>query len=435
MSIYNGFTLNDQVIIVQKQQGMMYPQGYVVQPNNKKQLETALDWQSTWEKDANSNEYVKVHGEQFTYPNGKFKLKILKAPGRSCFNGKLSFSNCIITAPDNRKFIIGIDTDLLFNLLANSTVINGEVQNELYLLRKGGRVGALAPNTELFQQAQEDLVIKTQAKEIQKQNRKLGSSGFKPGFQYTTLQNDALAICKLYTAASLGRTIKIQYDDLPQAIKRGNYGGIEIYRINIENTLSERLVFMNYYYGQYRKTSDYFSNIVDDITKMINQFNNSMKENTTRYNFIAPSYSLIQNRASDVFSYRDLNTTLGSKKLGKQVIIDDLNENTINMQLGYIRDGFDKLLNILNKGVRLNSDLSIDYRFIYQYLLFKYFMSQKPSTLQSHLNYKGVSLNENLIASINSVLSLTTDCIEIKIGNKILQSPKLKRYIDSGLEY
>ena len=66
-----------------------------------------------------------------------------------------------------------------------------------------------------------------------------------------------------------------------------------------------------------------------------------------------------------MFSYRDLNTTLGSKKLGKQVIIDDLNENTINMQLGYIRDGFDKLLNILNKGVRLNSDLSIDYRFIY----------------------------------------------------------------------
>lgn len=57
---YNGWKMLDKIIIVKTAKNHYKygcPQGYIVEPNNKKQLESAKNWggMTTYEKDENGN--------------------------------------------------------------------------------------------------------------------------------------------------------------------------------------------------------------------------------------------------------------------------------------------------------------------------------------------------------------------------------------------
>ncbi|MEG1565374.1 MAG: hypothetical protein RR342_01365 [Bacilli bacterium] len=150
----NTVNIYDEVIIVENKSG----QGYIVDPNNKKQLDSALYW-------ADSSEYynqrVTPNYDPYTnklvnrYTNGKFRLQIKASAGGSSQGGKLSFWNCSITAEDGKTYLIGINSELLCNFIKNNTLVNGECMEDVYLGRTNSNVGAYTKNMSEIQRAKE----------------------------------------------------------------------------------------------------------------------------------------------------------------------------------------------------------------------------------------------------------------------------------------
>lgn len=180
---YIGWKLFDKVTIVAKPrksynyrtgetETLENCQGYVVDPNNKKQLENAIKWATTYEytyeEDENGNKKctgsITVPPEQFTYDNDGFELELYKSADGSSQGGKLSFWNCWITAPDDKKFLIGIAADLLLDLLKNTITTYGVVQDKLMFARCKNGVGMLHMGMQSYQDAVDDSNIRNKMK-------------------------------------------------------------------------------------------------------------------------------------------------------------------------------------------------------------------------------------------------------------------------------
>lgn len=110
--MYVSWRLFDEVIIVVNSFG----QGYVVDPDNKKQLETAMRW-----AEKSSDKAPEV----IRTANKDFELSLYDCAGHSSCGGKLSFWNCKIEK-DGKYYIIGINTDSLLSLMKHSTFVNGK---------------------------------------------------------------------------------------------------------------------------------------------------------------------------------------------------------------------------------------------------------------------------------------------------------------------
>ena len=195
---YIGWKMFDTVTIVAKQLTrfnyeiceIIYTddyQGFIVDSKNKKQLETAIRW-GTHTK----YHYEEVNGkrtctgsteippEQYTYDNKGFTLELSEAAEQSSQGGKLSFWNCWITAPDGKRFLIGIDANLLLDVLKSCDVKNGIVQESLMFARCKGGVGMLSESMSSYKDAVND--------EYQRKNKSTGkTTKHKIGYFYETL--------------------------------------------------------------------------------------------------------------------------------------------------------------------------------------------------------------------------------------------------------
>ena len=155
MDTYKGFKITDEVIIVENKRG----QGYVVDPNNKDQLESARSWAEGGYYLVNKDPY-----KEYKYKNGKFKFSFGDSAFGSSQGGKLSFWNCYITAPDNKKFLIGINSDLLIDFIKENNFIKGDCQQDVWLGRKKNNVGVFTEEMESFKQAKVDAQIRNKVK-------------------------------------------------------------------------------------------------------------------------------------------------------------------------------------------------------------------------------------------------------------------------------
>ena len=171
---YNGWKLFDKVIICarpwQRWEGNKYItddlyQGYIVEPGNKKQLESAKHWAKCtlygpYNWDRREYEWKKeCEGEVFEFDNSGFTLELLNSAEGSSQGGKLSFWNCKISK-DDKTFVIGIAADLLLDVLKSHTVINGKVQGALMFARCKGGVGMLSTDMEAYKEAIADMQTK-----------------------------------------------------------------------------------------------------------------------------------------------------------------------------------------------------------------------------------------------------------------------------------
>lgn len=191
---YKGVKIPKKVIIVSKPKSWWFnylteevysryddSPAYVVDPDSKGMLESALSWAKAQSLKLDENnkpieyvnqwnrkeyEYEALDGIQYEYDNnGCFEFELEDSANGSCQGGKLSFWNCKITGPDGKQFLIGINSDILLNLLKHNTFINGKCQSKVYLGRiKGNAVGAFTENMELFEQAKHDDTIRNASK-------------------------------------------------------------------------------------------------------------------------------------------------------------------------------------------------------------------------------------------------------------------------------
>lgn len=163
-------------------------QGFLVDSKNKKQLDAALKWGTSYQYEYTTNEdgqriwtdTHEVKPEQHTYENKGFTLELSEAAEQSSQGGKLSFWNCWITAPDGKRFLIGIAANLLLDVLKSCDVKNGVVQEPLMFARCKGGVGMLSESMKSYKDAVND--------EYQRKNKSTGkTTKHKIGYVYETL--------------------------------------------------------------------------------------------------------------------------------------------------------------------------------------------------------------------------------------------------------
>lgn len=203
---YQGWTLFDKVLIVAKKQGYWdyteycYKQtdewqGYIVDPSNKKMKESALQWaleyKSLYDENHKYTGREEIPGTEFLYDNEGFRLELLETAGGSSQGGKLSFWNCMITAPDGKKFKVGIAADLLLELLLQTVFDHGTCTSPLCFARCKGGVGMLAKDTESYKQAEADMQKKADVKNKKTSKHQLGHA-------YTALQEVNGYVADLY---------------------------------------------------------------------------------------------------------------------------------------------------------------------------------------------------------------------------------------------
>ena len=133
----------------------------------------------------------KVPGIEHAYQNGQFEITLCDSADNSSQGGKLAFWNCIIKCPDGKEFLVGINADILLELLVSNTFVNGTCQSKVWLGRIGGKqVGAFTENMPLYAQAQKD--------EAKRQEVKKANDKYVPGDIVKTLKEKDLYIGSVY---------------------------------------------------------------------------------------------------------------------------------------------------------------------------------------------------------------------------------------------
>lgn len=190
---YQGYKLIDKIILVCRDKavhddshgcngGNSYYQAYLVDPSNTKQLESARHWAKwteygpSYKNDAGDwvRDYEIVHEPvEFEFANNCFALELLDCAGGSSQGGKLSFWNCLVTR-DDKIFKIGINSDMLLDLLKSTTFVNGKCQGSLRFITKNGKVGMTVEGSETWQQCIKDRELKNDLKKRMVSNFSFG---------------------------------------------------------------------------------------------------------------------------------------------------------------------------------------------------------------------------------------------------------------------
>jgi hypothetical protein len=147
-------------------------QAYLVDPSNKSQLKSARSW-ATWTEYGNyiktetgkwEYEWTEKHEPlEYTFGNQHFRLELLDCAGGSSQGGKLSFWNCIVSKED-QKFKIGINSEMLLELLKNATFVKGVCQDDLLFVTDNGKVGMCAEGSQIHRDAIKDMELKAASK-------------------------------------------------------------------------------------------------------------------------------------------------------------------------------------------------------------------------------------------------------------------------------
>lgn len=227
---YKGYKLLDKIILVCREEasregscgansGNNYYQAYLVDPANNKQRESARQWArwieyAPWVKDENDKwvrEDYEINHEpvEFEFENNGFTLELLDCAGGSSQGGKLSFWNCLVKK-DDKTFKIGINSDMLLDLLKNATFDKGVCQSKLIFITQNGKVGMTAEGSETYKQCVADRELKNTLKASQVSKFEFGDI-----LKTTTLEEVYLGTMTKYYHFDIGRNMSrytINYD-------------------------------------------------------------------------------------------------------------------------------------------------------------------------------------------------------------------------------
>ena len=183
---YQGYKLIDKIMLVcrdvaENEESHGYNhykdcyQAYLVDPSNKKQLESARHW-AKWteygpsyrnDEDKWVRDYEIDHPPvEFEFDNNGFELELRDCAGGSSQGGKLSFWNCVVIK-DNKQFVIGINSDMLLDLLKNATFVNGKCQSSLIFITQKGKVGMTVEGSDTYNQCIKDKELLSNLKKTQ----------------------------------------------------------------------------------------------------------------------------------------------------------------------------------------------------------------------------------------------------------------------------
>lgn len=180
---YKGYKLLDKIMLVCRDvpehvdsfghnSGTTCYQAYLVDPVSSKQLESARHWakwteygpsyknsEGKWVRDYEI-EHTPV---EFEFDNNGFILELLDCAGGSSQGGKLSFWNCLVKK-DDKTFKIGINSDMLLDLLKTAVFDKGICQSPLIFITQNGKVGMAVEGSDTYKQCVADRELKWRLK-------------------------------------------------------------------------------------------------------------------------------------------------------------------------------------------------------------------------------------------------------------------------------
>ena len=130
-----------------KVDGTAYPKAYVVGHDDKQMMDVALSWAQTWR--SSDPKIVTTKNDGFTF-------RIAKAANSSYRSGKLSFWMCVFEKEGIEPFVAGINSDLLYLLIMQSTLVRGSLGNtKVFFARCNGQLGVLHEQMDAYREFQE----------------------------------------------------------------------------------------------------------------------------------------------------------------------------------------------------------------------------------------------------------------------------------------
>lgn len=166
--------------------GKKYTKAHIAEAGNTKACQKALEsgksWARGWYSRDKEKEPVVVETD-----NTGFSFQIASAAGNSWSQGgKLSFWMCIMEKEGIEPFAVGINSDLLADLILESTVYKGAVKEKVFFARRNSQLGVLHENMPSYQELLKD-------QEIKKNINKGKTTKWKIGYEYNTLtQSDVM---------------------------------------------------------------------------------------------------------------------------------------------------------------------------------------------------------------------------------------------------
>lgn len=164
---YKGYKLIDKIVLVCKEpkDDNEILQAYLADPNNKNQMESAKNWAEWIEYGPyipnTGYEWRKTHNPiEHTFDNNGFEFSLLDCAGGSSQGGKLSFWNCIVKK-DDKTFKIGINSDMLLNVLKEGTFDKGVCKEKVCFVGKNGKCGVVIENGPSYNDAMGDMKLKS----------------------------------------------------------------------------------------------------------------------------------------------------------------------------------------------------------------------------------------------------------------------------------
>lgn len=142
--------------------------GYIFEVGDEKSRESAVGWARSYENRYDQNKDTIVHEPKVhEFDNDGFTVTILDSAGGSSQGGRLSFWKCEVEK-DGVTFIVGVNDAILADLIRNSDIKNGTVQQKVMFARRGGQPGFIHEGMEAYAEATADMKRKADMKAAKK---------------------------------------------------------------------------------------------------------------------------------------------------------------------------------------------------------------------------------------------------------------------------
>lgn len=274
----------EYVTFIEKNNGYSINQAFVADSANTDRLNTGRDWAKFSKKCI-----------EYTYKNENLTLTTLNGPQYSSNGGKLSFCNCIITAPDGKQFLVGINTEYLFDLFKECTVEKGTIKEKLMFVFDKNRTFMVFKDSQMYNNIIDKNLISKNYNNLPKTTKR------KFGYIYSSKTKSSVYLGSYYAQYKVypkyyntynGNTFAIQKLSTP--IKINLY-----YSVNaLQDKLSDFCIKNNFYTTSNSSSLvEKQNNIIMDISikEFINRLNVQFLTDPTYYCYIPYILSVNKN--------------------------------------------------------------------------------------------------------------------------------------------
>ena len=228
--------------------GKKYPKAYIAETKNKKSIDSGVKWAESYEY---SKDYTTKTCREPTIvetDNKDFSFQIISAAGSSWQGGKLSFWMCLMEKKGIKPFAVGINADILCDLILETTMYNGATMEKVFFARKNGQLGVLHENMTSYQELLKDEQLK---KDVSKKK----TTKWKIGYKYQTLTTSDIMFGMYSKIVSFNYTGGNSWSGRDRQLT-----------INLDFTQPDYALYGSLYKNKSEKISDVYETIVRGLS-------------------------------------------------------------------------------------------------------------------------------------------------------------------------